>query len=69
MKTPVTFTVEEGNQTINLQIKDDAESILPLTGGKTGIALLIALSLVVLGMHGLSGGLIYRHRKNSKEAA
>lgn len=69
LKTPVTFTVEEGNQTINLQIKDDAESILPLTGGKTGIALLIALSLVVLGMLGLSGGLIYRHRKNSKEAA
>ncbi|MCI3871530.1 SpaA isopeptide-forming pilin-related protein [Lactococcus petauri] len=69
LKTPVTFTVKEGNQTINLQIKDDAESILPFTGGKAGIGLLIALSLVVLGMLGLGGGLFYRHRKNSKEAA
>lgn len=69
LKTPVTFTVKEGNQTINLQIKDDAESILPFTGGKAGIGLLIALSLVVLGMLGLGGGLLYRHRKNSKEAA
>ena len=69
LKTPVTFTVKEGNQTINLQIKDDAESILPFTGGKAGIDLLIALSLVVLGMLGLGGGLFYRHRKNSKEAA
>lgn len=69
LKTPVTFTVKEGNQMINLQIKDDAESILPFTGGKAGIGLLIALSLVVLGMLGLGGGLFYRHRKNSKEAA
>lgn len=69
LKNPVTFTVSEGNQTINLKIKDDAESILPFTGGKAGIGLLIALSLVVLGMIGLGGGLIYRRTKNNKEAA
>lgn len=69
LKNPVTFTVSEGDQTINLKIKDDAESILPFTGGKAGIGLLIALSLVVLGMIGLGGGLIYRRTKNNKEAA
>lgn len=69
LKTPVTFTVKEGNQTINLQIKNDSTAPLPFTGGKAGIGLLIALSLVVLGMLGLGGGLFYRHRKNSKEAA
>lgn len=69
LKNPVTFTVSEGDQTINLKIKDDAESILPFTGGKVGIGLLIALSLVVLGMIGLGGGLIYRRTKNNKEAA
>ncbi len=65
LKTPVKFTVDEGNQTINLKIKDDAESILPYTGGKAGMALLIALSLVVLGLLGVG----YRHVKNNKEAA
>lgn len=69
LKNPVTFIVSEGDQTINLKIKDDAESILPFTGGKAGIGLLIALSLVVLGMIGLGGGLIYRRTKNNKEAA
>ncbi len=69
LKTPVTFNVKEGNQTINLQIKDDAESLLPFTGGKNGIALLIALGLLVLGMLSLGGVFFYRQTKKNKEVA
>ena len=67
LKEPVNFTVSKGDQEIHLSIRDAAESILPFTGGKSGVALLIALSLVVLGLIGIGGGLFYSHYKNRGE--